>query len=41
MGCSLLIAFLADVLMAPALLEMMYGNRTKKVIEATSSPEGG
>jgi predicted RND superfamily exporter protein len=37
MGCSLLIAFLADVLMAPALLEMMYGNRTKKVTEAISS----
>jgi predicted RND superfamily exporter protein len=30
MGFSLLIAFLADVLMAPALLEMMYGNKVKK-----------
>jgi predicted RND superfamily exporter protein len=37
MGCSLLIAFLADVLMAPALLEMMYGNKTKTVTESTST----
>lgn len=38
MGCTLLIAFLADVLMAPALLEMMYGSKAKAVTESTSSP---
>ena len=30
MGFTLLIAFLADVLMAPALLQMAYGNKDKK-----------
>jgi predicted RND superfamily exporter protein len=41
MGCSLLIAFLADVLMAPALLEMMYGNKAKTVTDPTSTSDPG
>jgi len=37
MGFSLLIAFLADVLMAPALLEIMYGGRAGAETDSTST----